>query len=133
MGLSGRQLLLMLREKGLGYRTQTFYNDYRIVRESVKKWENMKYIRKDRLIPEHWYSETLTPLETNYQTTFEIEAFDIRLNTRVTRYVTVGHDTIMRRADLERLASSVAQGTSPTLIIERIIPTRALRSPVRWV
>ena len=133
LGWSGRQTLLKLREYGLGYRTQVFYRDWRILQETVKKWENMRYIRKDALIKEDWYTVTASPLETNYQTTFEIRAWDMNLKDNVVRYVTVGHDQLMKRADLERMASAIAQGTSPSLVIDRIIPVRAFKSPVEWI
>ena len=133
LGMSGRQLLLFLRQHGLGYRTETFYRDYKLVRGAIRPWERMKYIPRNKFIPEHWYTPTKSPLATNYQTTFELRVFDFNIYQERTIHVTVGHDRLYTRGHLERIACSIAQGTSPKIDVLDIKPTRAFKSPVRWV
>ncbi len=127
-GLSGRRLLKMLRKYGLGYRTQNFYRDYKIVKEKVSLWDNMKYIRRDSIISERWYAGAFTPLQANYLTTVRIHAFDFNTQSWVVRDVTVAHDVLLRREDLEREAAKIAVGTSPSLYIDKAYPVRALKT-----
>ena len=133
MGMSGRSLLSKLRKYGMGYRTQTFYRDYRMIKEAIKPWENMKYIRKDMFLPQKWYVKTSSPLATNYQTVVEFRAWHTTEQRWVTRTVTVAHDRRMKRKNIEARAAEIALETSPDIELYDAKPIRALQSPVKWV
>jgi len=102
-GKSGLQILKELRELGLGYRTQDFYNDLRIVKGEILKWETMKFVKRDAVISESLY----TPSErakTPFVTKVRVEIENVLTGERKEIYVSVTHDTPLKRRDIEEMA-----------------------------
>jgi len=122
-----------LRELGLGYRRSVFLSDYRILRSAQQKAATIKYVPKSAVISERHYTPAKTPLSVgNYQTTFRIEGTDLETGESFIKNVTIAHDTLMTREELEEAAFYRALETSPNLEIERIIPTSARKQP-EWL
>lgn len=129
-GLSGTEIMEILREHGLGYRLTDFYNDLRILRGEMKRWDTMKHVPRDKVITERLYTPTTTPLPAKFSTVLRVEYQDVETGEIGETYVTVHHDAPMRRRDLEELAistvlSDVEEYTGCTRIrIRKVIPER---------
>jgi|GEM_PF-4461244 len=132
-GKSGSELLSELRNAGYGYRRETFYHDYAIVQSSMGKWKGMKWTPHNRVIREEWYKTTKAPLPTNYQTTFKIRAIDKSTGEVKDRFVTISHDWLKTREDLEAEAVELMQSESEELEAIEVMPVKALKSSVEWV
>lgn len=66
LGYSGARTLRILREMGLGYRTQNFYADWRKLL-GVKRFEQpIAQLKEDTLIPEAYTQESPWDLSDNY-------------------------------------------------------------------
>lgn len=132
-GKSGAEIMRELRELGLGYRLQDFYNDLRIIRGEELRWDTLKYVRRDRVISEDLYSLGNIRKDVRFLTTFEIEIEDLETRQRKTVYVTVGHDIPMRREDLEEIAlSPVLENVSEyegwvNFRVTKVTPVKGLR------
>ncbi|MEM1726592.1 MAG: hypothetical protein QXH85_05690 [Candidatus Bathyarchaeia archaeon] len=129
-GLSGTEIMRVLREHGLGYRLSDFYNDLRILKGETLKWDTMKYVPRDKMISERLYTPTLRGGERKFLTVFEATVYDPSTGERFTTYVSVGHDTPMRRIELEEEARELLE-TKPELyqmeygyVVEKLIPIR---------
>jgi len=131
-GLTGAETLRVLREQGLGYRTQDFYRDFRLVKASIGKWDGMKWTPHNRVIPEEYYKPAKSPLPTNYQTVIKVRAIDKYTGEVKDRYVTISHDWLKTREDLEAEAIELIQSESEELEPIEAMPIKALASPVRW-
>jgi len=129
-GLSGTEIMRILREHGLGYRLSDFYNDLRILKGETMKWETMKYVPKEKVISERLYTPTLKAGERKFLTVFEAIVYDPLTGERFTTYVSVGHDAPMKRAELEEEARELLEA-KPKLyqmeygyVVERLMPVR---------
>lgn len=132
-GLSGADVLRTLRQHGLGYNKQIFYRDYRIVKVAQGRWDSMKWTPHNRIIPEEYYKTAKSPLRGNYMTTVKIRALDTETSEIVDRYVTIFHDRLKTREEIESEAIELLQTESKELEPIEAMPIRALQSPVKWV
>lgn len=130
--MSGAAVLRELRFQDLGYTTSVFYEDYRTVLSAQQQFDNMKYISRNNTIGKEWYVKAGTPLSTNYQTVIGMEGIDTDTGAKTTRYVTVAHDSMLTRGELEDKAMEVAFDTSPTFDIITARPVKARSSAVMW-
>jgi len=128
-GLSGRQILQVLRDTGRGYRTQTFYEDLGVLTKARDRWDTMKFVRRDSTITDKHYAYTQVPMANRYQTTIRVRGYSMKTGDPVERHVTLGHDSLRIRRELEDLASVLSQDTSPDLIVEELMPTQGRESP----
>jgi hypothetical protein len=103
-GKSGAEILRELRELGEGYRIQDFYNDLRIIKGEMPRWDTLKYVRRDRVISEDLYSPADLKIDRRFLTRIYIEIENPLTGERKSVVVGIGHDTPMRRKDLEDLA-----------------------------
>jgi len=134
-GLSGRKILSILREQGLGYRESTFYKDLRIIKSSLGTWRGMENIRRDARISEEYYRTAKSPLSTRYQTVFEIVGRHKETGEIRTFHSTVGHDTLLSRRELEEYAlEGWGEGQDPSDDYEpiRIVPVEARKTREWW-
>lgn len=129
-GLGANQTLESLKNQGLGYRRTTFLSDFRIALRAEEKEATMKFVRKDYRITDKHYTPSKHPLAGGFrQTVFQIEGTDTRTGEDVIRHVTVAHDYITIRDELEFDAVRKVQGTSPWLEIKKITPVVARKYP----
>jgi len=142
-GLSASRTLLLLQQHGMGYRREDFYRDFRRIAASLEDWSGMKYIRRDRIIPEEWYKVASHELKAPLLTKFEVIVRDKRTGEILPepRYITIGHSTLRRRGDLEEMVKRVwkvrhreVRGESGDLEIVSMRPVEAWKSPsrLRW-
>lgn len=106
-GLSGTEIMSILREHGLGYRLSDFYSDLRILRGEMTRWDTMKYVPKGKVISERLYTPTTTPLPTKFSTTVRVYYFIPETGEKDSQCVTVHHDTPLRREEIETLAEEI--------------------------
>lgn len=132
-GLSGAEILRQLRAHGLGYRTSDFYNDLRIIQGAEKAWDTMKHVPKDKIITERLYMYNPEIRANNFITRFQVEYIDPVTGEKMTDYVSVAHESPMRRIDLEEEAKEAIQckygdyEVCVPLQITRIIPVGGFR------
>ncbi|MEM1710623.1 MAG: hypothetical protein QW820_07010 [Sulfolobales archaeon] len=132
-GLSGTEIMKTLRERGLGYRLTDFYNDLRVLKGEISKWDTMKFVPKDKVISERLYTPVTTTYPAKFATVFRIEYMDEATGLKDVRYVTVNHDAPMRRNDLEEKAVDTfytdLEGYEAYGLIRilRVIPERGFR------
>lgn len=103
-GLSGTEIMKILREHGLGYRLSDFYNDLRILKGESIKWDSMKFVPRDKVISDRLYTPTELVSLNKYVTICEVEYIDTLTGEKKKSYVAVGHDAPLRRRDIEELA-----------------------------
>lgn len=128
-GLSGAEVLRALRSEGLGYSTQTFYNDYRRVLAASEQFRGMRMISRDDVIRDEWYATSQEPLVAGrYQTVFEIKGTDLNTGRDFTDHVTVSHMELHERSVLEDAALSWNEDYRENVEIASIIPVKARRS-----
>jgi len=112
-GLSGRRILEGLRQRGLGYRTQEFYRDYRWWREVAERGVGMKYLPRDRTIPEHMMIDTIAPWRHEYNVLYELRYLDPQTGRIEKEYLWVGTDEPPTRSVLEDVELPRLLGDSP--------------------
>jgi hypothetical protein len=105
-GKSGAEILRALRELGMGYRTQDFYNDLRIIKGETLKWETMKNVRRDAVISPDLYTPS-SVAKRNYVTKFLVEVENMYTHEKHQVYVSVLHDAPMKRIELEEIAKDI--------------------------
>ncbi|MEM4979010.1 MAG: hypothetical protein QXZ58_08320 [Candidatus Nezhaarchaeales archaeon] len=105
-GLSGTEIMHILRQHGLGYRLSDFYNDLRVLKGETLRWDTMKYVPRDKSISERLYTPTTTTGPTRFVTVFEAKIQDTITGEVYTTYLSVNHDYPMRRSELEEQAES---------------------------
>jgi hypothetical protein len=132
-GMSGREILEMLRRQGLGYRTSVFYQDLRILKGAYEIWDAMKYVPKEKVISERHYQPAIVHFPEKYITVFRVEQEDVLTGESEIKYVAIRHDTTLPRWVLEeKLIESIEEWAeeSPELAYKRIkavVPVRGLR------
>lgn len=132
-GLPGTKIMEELRKHGLGYRLQDFYNDLRILRGEIKKWDTMKFVARNKVISEKLYTPVETPLKYKFTTVMRVEYINLDTGEKEEMYIGINHDNPMRREDLEEMALRIAQeqleeytGVTRGKIL-RAIPERGFR------
>lgn len=129
-GLSGKKIIELLREHGLGYRLSDFYNDLRILKGEMKRWDTMKYVPKDKVISEKLYTPTEKMGKNKFITVFKLDVVDLLTGEKRIEHVSVGHDFPMRRKDLEEMAIKAITGKperydlSPLVEVIKIMPVK---------
>ncbi|MEM2506957.1 MAG: hypothetical protein QXF61_07950 [Nitrososphaeria archaeon] len=103
-GLSGTEILKILREHGLGYRLSNFYNDLRILKGETTKWDTIKYVPRDKVISDKLYTPTELTGLNKYITICKVEYVDVMTGEKRKSHIAVGHDAPLRRKDIEEMA-----------------------------
>jgi len=123
-GLSGRQILEILRRQGLGYRMTVFYQDLRILKGVVEVAEAMKYVPKDKVISDRLYVPANLKVPQRYITKFRVEVENVITGERKTTYFTIAHDVTLPRSVLEAMVEEAYESwitESPQFSVERIV------------
>lgn len=129
-GLSGTEIMKMLRERGLGYRLTDFYSDLRILKGEMGKWDTMKFVPKDKVISERLYTPVMTTYPTKFTTVFRIEYIEKTTGQKGERFIAVNHDAPMKRRELEEVAVSTfyedleGYGVFGDIEVTRVVPER---------
>ena len=116
-----------LSEAGWSYRKTHMLSDIRVVRGAGETWERMKYVRRDRTVSEALYKERQYDRKWRYSTTMEIHGRNILTGEAVTRHVTVTHQSLLLRGDLEADALQTLDDVSPDVVVDRIMPVEGYR------
>lgn len=127
--LSANSILESLQSQGLGYRRQDFLSDIRIISHAEQTWSTIRYVTRDSVPSERLYFNTANPMLTQYQTVVEVRGYDRETGEAITRDVTVHHNTLLTRAELEEDAIAVVEEVSPKIEVEGAMPVQARRSP----
>lgn len=115
-GLSGAEVLEILRMHGLGYRTQDFYNDWRIITSISRKVPALRSVRWDRRVS----FEAHEPAEFRFRECYVYTVFvDVECYNCATRafayksreYITLRFDYRPTRAEACRRASELWERT----------------------
>lgn len=111
-GQTGASILGFLREQGLGYRTQNFYEDFRKWK-GVEKYETqITDLDQDRLIPEGWTQDTPYKLTSEYLYQLKATYVDIDTGTEILTNWGINSNERMSKQELEDY-SVVFQPDSP--------------------
>jgi hypothetical protein len=124
-----------LKKYGLSYRRQDMLRDFNILKGYEQVRNVMKYIPREKLIPESHYIPAEKLKKANFYTVFRVEGIDKITGEYKTKYVTVTHDSILRRKDLEdnveeMFAEAEKEGTPP-FEIRKMTPVRGFRREMR--
>jgi len=108
LGYTATRALESLRERGLGYRMQVFYRDWREMKEKMDLAELFKRHPPEAMIPRAWATTTEWKLKRPYQAVLEVEFWDIEREEYVTRpwYVSFGRYVTKGEAE-ERLEEMI--------------------------
>ena len=90
----------------MGYRTKTFYRDYRGIENAWEFSKRMRYTPRNAFIPDERYLDGYSLSDYKYLTNFRVKVRDMTTGEERDVYVHVGHDTPQKRADLENMARS---------------------------
>jgi len=122
-GWGSNAIIRRARELGLPtYRRADMLRDIRILRGEARVFEAMKYVRREAIPSERLYLPSKTALPKRYMTTVRLRGFDIETGEDVERYVSVVHDVLRRRRELEEAASTIVEEVSPTVVIVDVAP-----------
>lgn len=104
-GLSSSRIISALREAGAStYRRTEMLADIRALRDVEDVFNRLKYIRRDSLISESHYLQTRKVMTSRYKTVVRIEGISKITGEEMTRYITVSHDSLIKRGEAEAAA-----------------------------
>jgi len=106
LGKSATQILKELRELGLGYRMQDFYNDVRIIKGEMLKWDTMKFVPRENIISESLY----TPSErakAPFVTKVLVQYKNLETGEVKEKVISILHDHPMKREEIEEIAKDI--------------------------
>jgi len=123
--MSGRSILGVLRDEGLGYRTQDFYKDVGLVNSALETWDRLKYVRRDAVPSASRYLPSRTILPDRYTTTIRFKALNPDTGEWHTIHKHVSHDTLRTRGELEAEAEDAFKAGPSPWEIKDIMPVAA--------
>lgn len=106
-GLSANQALGRLRELGLGYRRQTFLDDYRTYTGREKAKDVAKYIRKDYYPTDAVMTPDVRNLKTKYQSLVKFTLQNVDTGEVFTKDFYLAHDEQMTIGRIESTMANV--------------------------
>ena len=122
-GWSANKIINTARELGLPtYRRSEMLKDISVLRQEPALREGMKFVARDSTVTERLYLRSESALPQRYLTTVRLRGFDLETGETFERYVSVSHDTLKKRYELEEAAISALEEASPTLYIEEATP-----------
>jgi hypothetical protein len=125
------QVYNALKKYGLAYRRQDMLRDFNILKGYQQVRNLMRYIPKEKSIPETHYIPMEKLKKGNYYTVYRVEGINKKTKEYETKYVTVVHDSILRRKDLEddigkMFEQGEEQGSDP-FEIRKLVPSQGFR------
>ena len=103
-GESGRKILTSLREQGLGYRTQNFYRDRRIILAAKDTFDKTLDLAPDRDIPDYLHVTASNVLPKKYAYVTRVTADDLKLGITTDWHITVSSDERLSREEILDIA-----------------------------
>jgi len=128
-GYSTTDIISVLSEHELSYRRTTMLSDIRTVQGAAEDWGRMRFVGRDKTVSERLYQEREFDRPWRYSTTVELKGYSEKTGEKQTRHVTVTHDTLMHREELEAAALQTMDEVSPDLIVESLMPVEGYRRP----
>ncbi len=108
--------------------------DFEVTRKALPQIQALREVPYDSLIPEHLYTPVSRITGGRYATTFRVRGVNVLTGEIEERYVTVVHDELMRRDELEmRVRGMFLEGEregSPQFAILETEPVRAWKRVV---
>jgi len=127
-GMSFKQIIYELREKGLAYRNNIMRRDLRIIAAELEKFEYLKRVKKTTKLDESFFKKLKHPTAKKFNITFKVEVYNLTREAEEVRYYTVGTDEYKKLIDyIEHLYYILDKGGAyyEELIIKKITPVRA--------
>jgi len=93
-GLPGSQVIGVLQQQGLWYKSTDFGEDWRHMKAGWESGQLMKHTTLDARIGADRYMENRWLLTSHYQTVMEVRGFDLRTGEDFTRNMTISHTHI---------------------------------------
>jgi len=119
-GMGANETLKVFQDAGVGYKRSTFLSDFRVVSGAEEIAERMKYVGRESVVSEDLYSPGFSRTKYKYLTRIKATVYDTIADEERSVTVTVGHDTVLRRLDIEEAASDIIE-TSP-ILVEDLMP-----------
>jgi hypothetical protein len=87
----------------------------------------MRFVGREKTISERLYQERAFDRPWRYSTTVELHGYSEKTGEKQTRHVTVTHDTLMHREELEASALQTMDEASPDFVLETLMPVEGYR------
>jgi hypothetical protein len=126
-GYSTTEIISVLAEHELTYRRTTMLSDIRTVQGAAEDWGRMRFVGREKTISERLYQERAFDRPWRYSTTFSMNVRDKPGDPWETRHVTMTHDTLMHREELEELVTTEMLEKYPDREIESLMPVEGYR------
>jgi hypothetical protein len=125
-GLSSNAIITSLRDAGAAtYARTDMLRDLRVIRGVSDDFKGLKFIRRDTLISERHYKTTRKVMDTRYKSVVMVEGVSKITGDEVERFITVSHNTLLQRGEIENAALiALDKADSPTRW-ERMFPVEA--------
>jgi len=122
LGYTATRALESLRERGLGYRMQVFYRDWREMKEKQDIAELIRGLDPFERVPFAWRTETEWKIKRRYQAVLEVEFWDIEKEEWVTRPWYLSYERAVTKIEAEERLEEIilADPELYKMIIERI-------------
>jgi len=127
-GMSFKQIIYELREKGLSYSSSIMRRDLRILSAELGEFNYLKKVKKSLILDESYFKKLKHPTAKRFNITFKVEAYNLTRDTEEIRYYTIGTDVYKRLIDyINQLYELIEEGQTfyEELIIKKITPVRA--------
>jgi len=126
-GWTSTEIVSTLREHEMGYRHTTMLQDIRTMSGAAEDWGRMRHVRLDRTITERLYQERQFDRPFRYSTTIQVSGYSHLTGEEKTDFVTITHDTLQHREELEAAALEVMREESPDFVVETVMPVEGYR------
>lgn len=104
-GLSSRAINDAIRNStGSGIRRQVLLDIMREIRGIQQAGDRLKNVRLDRVPDPSRVRRALTPIRREFGSTVRISGLDLNTGQSLTRHVTVTHDAVLTRGEIEDIA-----------------------------
>jgi len=114
LGYTATRALESLRERGLGYRMQVFYRDWREMKEKQDIAELIRRLDPEERVPFAWRTETEWRISRRYQAVFDVTLWDIEHEEEIRRPFYLATDLPLTKGEAEaRLAELIIEEESP--------------------
>ncbi|MBW2562202.1 MAG: hypothetical protein JRE40_15290 [Deltaproteobacteria bacterium] len=122
-GLSANRIIKSIAEAGLPTaRRSTMLRDIRLIRGVERVVEPMRYVGRERVISDRLYAPSDKPMHRRYYTVVRVEGYDVETGEKFSQHVTVAHDTLLKRSEIEEAAEGLMIDESPTKVVEKVTP-----------
>jgi len=103
LGYTATRALESLRERGLGYRMQVFYRDWREMKEKMDIAALIRRLEPEDIVPFAWRTTTKWRLSRRYNVVFDVALRDIETGEIIERPFYLASERILRKGEAEAL------------------------------